>query len=266
MAAHCRPALYSFDKNNVMKKLLLTLAALYAFGLPLIAQKHVPDTALKNTVRINVTPLLITSRAGSFALGYERVLKSHQSVSANIGHLQMPALITTKEGDPVKWINNLRNTGFVASADYRFYFKRNRYTAPDGLYWGPYAAYYYFDNKARVELVKNNLVEASADLQTYFSMATVGLQLGYQFVVGKRWTIDMILIGPGMGFYKLDLKIDADGQITGDEEYYQGVYDALVSIFPAIEQLFKEQDITARGAKSFNGLGYRMVLQVGYRF
>lgn len=249
-----------------MKKLLFIIATFGLLVPGLHAQKFVPDTSHKNTIRINLTPILVTSRLGSFTVGYERVIKPRQSVSANVGHLQLPPVITTNEGDPVKWINNLRNTGFVAAVDYRFYFKRNRYTAPDGLYWGPYAAYYYFDNKARVELVKNNVVEASANLQTYLSMATVGVQLGYQFVLGKRWTIDMILIGPGIGFYSLDIKIDADGQITGDEGYYQGVYDALVSIFPAIEQLFEQQDISARGAKSFNGLGYRMVLQVGYRF
>jgi hypothetical protein len=230
------------------------------------AQKWVPDTSHKNTIRINITPLLVTSKPGSLVFGYERILKEQQSFSLNIGHLQLPTLITTKSGSPVNWISNIRNTGFIAAADYRFYFNRNRYTAPDGLYWGPYIAYYYFDNKSRVELVNTNQINAKADIQTYFSMLNVGVQLGYQFVLGKRWTLDLILIGPGMGFYNLAMNLKADGDIDGDAEYLQGAYDALISIFPAMQQLFEERNIQASGTQSFNGLGYRMVVQVGFRF
>ena len=199
-------------------------------------------------------------------MGYERVIKTRQSISFNLGHLQMPTLITTKQGSPVKWISNLRNTGFVGSLDYRFYFKRNRYTAPDGLYWGPYITYYYFDNKARLELFQNDLAQGSADVQTYLSAAMVGLQIGYQFVIGKRWTIDLIMFGPGMGFYNLNMTLKANSQLEGDPEYLQGVYDALLSLFPGIDRLFEEQKVNVSGASSFNGAGFRYVFQVGFRF
>ena len=224
------------------------------------------DSTMKNTVRINITPMLVTGRLASFTAGYERVITPHQSISANIGHLELPPVITTAAGNPVQWVSSLRNTGFIVSADYRFYFKRNRYAIPDGLYWGPYAAYYYFDKKARAELYLNGQLQATADIQTYFSMATLGLELGYQFVLGKRWTLDLILIGPGVGFYDLNFIIDADANLQGNPEYYQGIYDALISIFPAIGQLFERQEFDTKGAKSFNGLGYRMVIQVGFRF
>jgi hypothetical protein len=199
-------------------------------------------------------------------MGYERVLNKRQSISANIGHLQLPTLITTKEGSPVEWISNLRNTGFVGSLDYRFYFKRNRYAIPDGLYWGPFMTYYYFDNKAAIELFKNDVAQGSAEVQTYLSALMVGVQLGYQFVLGDHWTIDLILLGPGIGFYDLQLGIDADAQLEGDPEYLQGVYDALVSIFPGAERLFEEQVIKENGSSSFNGAGFRYVVQVGFRF
>ncbi len=249
-----------------MKQTVLVLTTLLFLSCSLSAQEAHHDTTFKNTVRINVTPVLITGQLGSFTMGYERVLGKHQTISANIGHLQLPTLITTKDGSPVKWISNLRNTGFIGSLDYRFYFKRNRYAVPDGLYWGPFVTYYYFDNKAGVELFKNDVAQGSAEVQTYLSALMVGVQLGYQFVLGKRWTIDLILLGPGVGFYDLQMGIDADAQLEGDPEYLQGVYDALVSVFPGAEKLFDEQRIDAKGTSSFNGAGFRYVFQVGFRF
>ncbi len=249
-----------------MKQTVLVLSTLFFLSCNLMAQEAHHDTTFKNTVRINVTPILITGQLGSFTVGYERVLNNRQSISANIGHLQLPTLITTPDGSPVEWISNLRNTGFIASLDYRFYFKRNRYAVPDGLYWGPFITYYYFDNKARLELFKNDVAQGSADVQTYLSALMVGVQLGYQFVLGKRWTIDLILLGPGVGFYDLQMGIDADAQLEGDPEYLQGVYDALLSIFPGAERLFEEQIINESGSTSFNGAGFRYVFQVGFRF
>lgn len=248
-----------------MKK-IATLLVLMALVFSTKGQAYKRDSTLKNTVRVNLTPLLITGNWGSATFGYERVLWKRQTVSVNAGHLQLPPIVTTKQGSPVTWINSLRNTGFTGSIDYRFYFKRNKYAAPDGLYWGPFLTYYYIDNKAGLELNQNSVAQGSATVQTYINMTMVGAQLGYQFVLGKHWTIDLVMIGPGVGFYTLQMNLEAEGNLSGDPEYLQGVYDALVSLFPAAEQLFQEQRIDAKGRKSFNGAGFRTVLQVGFRF
>jgi hypothetical protein len=257
----------ALSKYSVMKKAIALILFFIVFLSHTQAQKKVHhDTTFKNTVRINITPVLVTGQIGNLALGYERVVKRRQTFSVNVGYLQLPVLITTGSGNPVQWLGDLNNSGFLASADYRFYFSRNKYAEPDGLYWGPYITNYYFDKKARAELFKNDVAEASADVQTYLNMTMAGLQLGYQFVIWNRWTIDLILFGPGVGFYDLSMRINAGASVSGDEEYLQGVYDALVSLFPAMEQLFDEQEIKESGATRFNGLGYRFVFQIGFRF
>lgn len=230
------------------------------------AQEVYPDTALKNSIRLNLTPLLVTSSAESATLGYERIIGNQQSFSINLGHLSLPALVTTEDGSPVEWISNLRNTGFIASADYRFYFKRNRYFAPDGLYWGPYAAYYYIDKASRINLIENEAIQGTAVVQTYFNMFNVGLQLGYQFVFWDRWTLDLVLLGPGMGFYSGQVSLDPDVQLSDDKEYLQGVFDALKEIYPGAATLIQDQEINSKGDFNFRALGYRMVVQFGYRF
>ena len=243
------------------------LSILFALSWSLSAQEAHHDTTMKNTVRINVTPMLITASGGSFTAGYERVLFKRQTISANLGHLQLPPLITTKEGSPVEWVNSVRNTGMIASLDYRFYFSRNKYAVPDGLYWGPYTTYYYVDNAAEINLIENEVIQGGARVQTYASMLMVGVQLGYQFVLWKRWTLDFIVAGPAVGFYDLKMSIKAEGDINENEaEYLQGVYDAIVTIFPGAATLFEEQEISTSGSTSFNSIGYRYLIQIGFRF
>ena len=244
----------------------LALLVVYLSLNNMRAQEVYPDTGYKNTIRLNLTPLLVTSRAESATIGYERILGNNQSVSANIGHLSLSPLITTKEGSPVEWISSLRNTGFIASADYRFYFKRNRYLAPDGLYWGPYAAYYYIDKAARVNLLDNSVVQAGSDVQTYFSIFHAGIQLGYQFVFWDRWTLDLILAGPGFGFYGGSIIIDPDIQITDDDDYAQAIFDAIKEVFPGASTLLSERKISTTGNFGFRAIGYRMAVQIGFRF
>lgn len=250
----------------MVKSYFIILSFPLLFIQSLSAQEVYPDTSFKNTVRLNITPILVTGRSGSVTVGYERLVGSHQSFSANLGHLSLPSIITTKEGSPVEWINSKRNTGFIVSGDYRFYFNRNRYQAPDGLYWGPYVTYYYMDNLSSVELSKDDIIQGSADIQAYLNMVNVGVQLGYQFVFWDRWTLDLVLIGPGMGFYSGQMTLTPDFQISGDGEYLEGAYDALNSLLPGFGSLIKNKELSTNGKFQFRSLGYRMAVQVGFRF
>ena len=230
------------------------------------SQGNPPDQDLKNTIRLNLTPLLVTSRVQSATIGYERGLKDHQSISVNVGHLSVPSLISTSEDSPVEWVNSNKNSGLILSADYRFYFKRNRYLAPDGLYWGPYAALYTLNNSSQINLRDNGMIQGTAGLDANFSMLHAGIQLGYQFVFWKRWTLDLVLFGPGMGIYSGKLNLDPDIQITGDEEYLQGAFDAIKNLYPAVGSLIENKSLEANGEFSFRSVGYRMAVQIGYRF
>lgn len=248
-----------------MKKVLLLLFA-YSFFFWANAQDSKRDSTLKNTIRINITPILVTTTVNSFTMGYERVLKPHLSISANIGHLQLPPIISLPADAPIEWTNSSKNTGFLASTDLRFYFKRNRYTAPDGLYWGPYATYYKFINKADIHIKNNNAIEGDATLTADLGILMVGAQLGYQFVLGKHWTIDLIFLGPGVGFYNASLNLEGDVSADKESEYVQELYNAIVDKFPGAVTLLQNHEITESGNASFTSLGFRYLVQIGFRF
>jgi hypothetical protein len=107
----------------------------------------------KNIVRFNPTPSGIMGFE-TFVLGYERRIKPHQSLSINIGKLKFKKFIDL--GLSQFGIDNQRKSGgWSIVIDYRRYFKkRNRGFAPDGLYWGP--CYSYYKKKQKMVLSYND--------------------------------------------------------------------------------------------------------------
>ncbi len=248
-------------------KIILMLSACFCFSFVASGQIKVEDhhKPFKNTVRINPMPTLFTANVNSFAVGYERVLTKRISVSSNIGHLQLPKLINTGSDSPIQFGGGKKNTGFIASLDVRFYFiDRNKYAIPDGLYWGPYTTYYLFNNTSDITIKENNVISGQGELNTRFSALMAGVQIGYQFVLGKRWTIDLIFFGPGIGFYKGAVSLSGD--VDGKEEDIEAIYDALIGVFPGAAKLFENQEISKSGKVDFRSLGFRSLVQFGFRF
>ena len=226
------------------------------------AQEARHDTTLKNTVRFNLTPLVING-LGNYVVGYERVLDGRRSFSVNSGLLSLAELRPVSDSASYDWKKVNHNRGFSFAADYRSYFtKRNRFAIPDGLYWGPFSTYYYFDNNTSL------LAPGGYDirLQTYVNMLMIGAELGYQFVFNDRWAVDLILVGPAVGWYKLDMTLTSDVDIGNSSEFYQQFYEALSRMFPALSKLIKDEELRVNGNGSTWGGGFRYVFQVGYRF
>jgi len=248
---------------GAMKRTFLLLALVLALGA--YAQEAHHDTTYKNTIRLNITPMLLND-VGTFVVGYERIIKPNQSFSVNVGRLRLPSLLGSEDstGFLAKDIN--RNEGFSFAADYRFYAtKRNKYAIPDGLYWGPFVTYYYYDNNTTVYL-DNNAYQGNAELQSYMGLLMIGAQLGYQFVIKDRWTIDLILAGPAVGFYSIDMRLKADVALDDDLEVIEDVLDEIFAMFPGLNVLVDEQQLKASGGNTTWGGGFRYVIQVGYRF
>jgi hypothetical protein len=223
----------------------------------------------KNVIRWNLTPTLVLG-TGSWAFGYERVVKPHQSFSTNLGFIQLPQVFKSVL-DSLQITRHNRRRGFSFAADYRFYNKkRNKWNAPDGLYWGPYFTSYYFDTQTDIQIFanSNSYGKIIADSQILFLMA--GVELGYQFTFGKnrRWTCDLILVGPSIRYDNIKLKLGADvqGDIDLNEDYLEGIYDALTTLLPGFGDLLETGEISTSGITSGFGVGYRYVVQIGFRF
>lgn len=225
------------------------------------------DSALfrPNVVRWNITPFLI-SGPDSWVLGYERVIKKNQSISLNLGTMSLPFQRNSRDSSLINFVEG-RNRGFSATADYRFYLgDRNRHDAPNGVYLAPYLGYYYFDMGADFGINTSSGVQ-EVGLDLFMNVLNIGGQIGYQFNFNDRWTVDLILFGPSMSLYSLNLQ--ANGQLSDEvteSEAYQKVVNVLTRIYPGAEEFFDTGSISRKGLNSTWGPGFRYVIQVGYRF
>jgi hypothetical protein len=215
----------------------------------------------KNIVKLEVTSNMIYRNA--IILAYERVTKPNQSFSVTAGYQEFPKI--TSLGSNIKALSNVSKSGLKLGGEYRFYLaKENKYKAPRGVYIGPYVTYHDFNNERTIE-VDNDGVPEQVKLKTSFNILNVGAQLGYQFVLGNRWTIDLIFIGPSLSNYKAKLNLDGTYDFDA-EDIKNEIILALIDKFPLLEEVVDEKEASTSGRLDSWSFGYRYQFLLGYHF
>jgi len=218
----------------------------------------------KNVVRYNLTPHILGFKSTIF--GYERVVKPYQTFSINVGLLSL-GKSGKEENEDFQITKTMSSSGYTIAVDYRFYLKiENKDPAPHGVYIAPYYSLYSFDHKNAFQSISNPSAETRID--TRFNINNIGLELGYQFIIKNRFTVDMVLLGPSYSSYKLDMTFETgfappDGEL---DETLAALRDILFSKYPWMKTLVDEGKINYKGKTTHWGLGFRYVIQVGFRF
>ena len=110
---------------------------------------------------------------------------------------------------------------------------------------------------------------APVDVETETSLRfnTVGFEMGYQFVFWNRLSLDLVLIGPGIATYNLKAAINTDNLSEADKiKFYEKINAALSEKFPGYAWAVDESEFQNKGSTNTTSLGYRYVVQVGFRF
>ncbi len=244
-----------------------TLLLLVFLLNPVVAQEKsdtLPEDYKRNVIKWNLTPFLLWG-SENINLSYERVLEAHRSFSVNAGYFVLPAIIGSY--DSINISSTRKRSGFSVSGDYRFYFKnRNTRRAPDGLFWGPYGSFHHYSFENYFEVVNSSIGHGSLSLDGGISIIGIGVELGYQFVIKERFTIDLIFMGPSVSIYTGKLKIDGDISADGENEYLDAIRDILTSKYPFLDELLNNKEFSTKGAATNFGYGMRYLIQIGYRF
>jgi hypothetical protein len=249
--------------ESVLKTMVIFLLLIGLWGLPCNGQADTVKT-LKNTVLINVSnPLIFGSRYK--VIGYERVIKDYQTASVSIGTFGFPKL---KEfsSDSLGLSEQYHDRGFHISFDYRFYLKNeNKHVAPRGVYVGPYYAFNSFSRDMTWDLNTTNFtgeVITNIDLRANL----VGLQLGYQFILWKRLSIDLILMGPSVWF--LNLKTGFDTSLSSEDEtlMLEKLNEMLKEKFPGSDLVIQGGGFQAKKTTRTSVMGFRYLINLGFRF
>jgi hypothetical protein len=242
-----------------MKKLII-LTFMLGITNMVTAREHPEDSLRRNTIKLEISHAVYPH---SMVLSYERVTKPNQTFCITGGYEEFPSLVNVSSTVRVK--QDLNRSGFRAGTEYRFYLrKENRYAAPHGVYIGPYVSYHSFNNKREIEVDVNDTPER-AELQTNFQILNLGLQLGYQFVINNRWTIDLITIGPSFSNYRASLKMNGD--FTFDKEDVENeIILKLLERFPMLEDILNKEEVSYHGKFDSWSYGWRFQCHIGYHF
>ena len=227
------------------------------------SKKKMPD--FKNVIRYNLSSALFLGFDKSIVFGYERVIRPNQSISVNFGKISMPKIVSI-DTDSFKLNKDVTSSGVNLSIDYRFYLpKENKHLPPHGLYIGPYYSFNRYTRENRWDYARagsNDFVITNSEL----TINTVGFELGYQFVLWKRLTLDLLMVGPGVGFYNFEAKIDNSLDEATKEQLRQGLDQLLTQRFPGLNFVFSDEAISGNGTMNTTSIGYRYLVQVGFNF
>jgi hypothetical protein len=253
-------------KNHFKSSIIKLLTTVFIFLCFTLAGSGQKDTSkvFKNTIRFNLTnPMLFGS---DFALiGYERVIKKHQTASISIGKIGFGSFVGSNF-DSLYVSSQENSKGFNVSVDYRFYLKKeNKYSAPRGVYVGPYYAFNRFSRDLMWDLTDMGYAD-QISTSVNLTANLVGVQMGYQFVLWNRVSIDMILMGPGAWFFKL--KTDFNSTLSPEDEalLLEKLNGLIQDKFPGSDLVIKGGGFEAKKNTSTSTMGFRYMVNLGFRF
>jgi len=240
------------------------------FAYNTFAQKTVKDSTTKtykNIVRYNVTGALLFGIGKYIVVGYERMLSPRTSVSVNLGSAALPKVLAI-ETDSFQTRRESDRTGINASIDYRFYLeKENKFNAPHGLYIGPYYSYNRFEDDQ--QWMRHNSAGSNEILSSStFDIHTFGFELGYQLLLWRRFTLDMVMVGPGLGFYKYKASFtgNVNLSVANKEQLYEALKQRITQRFPGMNFVFSDKNFDADGVIKTSDVGYRYIIHIGFCF
>lgn len=250
--------------------LLVATASLVNFSAKAQLSKDIYDSTFhhRNNIKLNITAWALYENP--FVLSYERSVTKHQTFAITGGLIQFPSFGLLNLSN-TKFESTSNKSGYTIGGEYRFYLAReNKYAAPHGLYIGPYINYYHFNNSRGISFTDSSGNVSSADMGSKISVFNLGLQVGYQFVLWDRMTIDLVLFAPSISRYSADFTYAGTLNESDAGQISQEVIDALKNHFPLLNKLISEGSLNVNGnvnnKVSVWAPGLRYTLFIGYRF
>jgi hypothetical protein len=216
----------------------------------------------KNIIKLNLTSNILYSLP---LIEYERIVKKNQSFSVQVGIVSLP-FGKSSTADSLYFQSDVKKSGYSLTADYRFYLaSENKDPAPHGVYIGPYFGYYQFDNERTMRIGSS---PSPIVLNSKIQVVSIGVQLGYQFVLGKqkRWTLDCIVVGPSLTNYNANLKLTGNVDPAKIDEALKKILDGVANRFPIVGDLLKERTADFKGSADSWTAGFRYSMHLGFRF
>jgi hypothetical protein len=197
-------------------------------------------------------------------------LSKYRTFSITAGVLKFPSL-GLLDLQNLGFRDEKNSSGFTLGGDYRFYLqKENKYMAPHGIYLGPYVNYFSFSNGRNAIYTDSSGAQSNITLTTKLSLLNIGIELGYQFVLWDRLTIDFTIIAPSITSYVAYLNLGGNIDDAHKGQINQEILQAIINHFPALNKLISDKSISFSGTANSRSAvwapGLKFSLFLGYRF
>jgi hypothetical protein len=249
-----------------MKKILLFLTSAFIISSCLHAQENNSKNSIdfKPSFAVKWNPASLV--AGKIGLSGEYNFRKKRSITFGIG---IPAETTHKID--LDSSRNVTTKTFSAMAGYRMYLGRKTMS---GLYFEPYVKYVKNDASTDVTITVG-LSDETFALTSQYSGIGVGGQLGVQFIIAKRVSLDLFFLGveANSSSHKMkavELNPDPTPWTSGEKmDIENNLHDAVKDV-PIIGNKIKfnaDQD-THTVTSDFSGFipGLRFGASIGLRF
>jgi hypothetical protein len=168
---------------NTMKRTTALILSLFICAL-LSAQVHRPETAPNITIKWAPTALIL----GNINMQAEYSFETNHSLTANIGIPTAAHHSFTYEDSKADF--NMKATSFLGG--YRTYLSKKHLS---GFYLEPYFKYVHQMSEGLGNGTLS-LQPVTFDFTNDYNGMGIGLQLGTQFIIRKRFVIDLFFLGP----------------------------------------------------------------------
>ncbi len=261
---NCRPKPLSLNFYTFLIWPFLFTASYHAYA----QQKdtvHKEDKKLSNVVELSTTSWLLYP--AGLHMTYSRVLNKRQSINIFGGYNEFPVNINPNIAS-TSISHPKSNTGYSIGVAYRFYLeKENKYNAPRGVYFAPYVSYFHFNSDRGLIYTDSSFAQtAILNFQIYF--LNVGGEIGYQFVIWKRFVIDAELIGPSFTYYYFQAGLNKQISGMNENETLQSIIEALKAKLPLLGNWSNSDFTNSSGSVSqrLPAFGFRYSINIGFTF
>lgn len=178
------------------------IAIFVFFQLSVVAVFAQPVSEKKESIiKVNVPALAFKN----ISLQYERKVNKKQSFALSVryrptGSLPFQSLVKKAVDDTLIRIDLTRIGNLGITPEYRFYLSKKG--AMQGFYLAPFVSFNHYSGNVPVnyyDYVNNVIIDKTATFSGSVNTYTAGLQLGAQWQLSNKFSLDWWIIGPNYG-------------------------------------------------------------------
>lgn len=241
-----------------MKKLLSSVIILCTV-LNINGQNLDEENISKNEIGLEISDLI----NGAYQLKYERLLGEHFSISLGLAYKGDNGLIRLSglDTEQIK-TGDIAYSGLKIIPEFRYYLNKTKQYSKDGFYLGAFLKYTNYQSDLNGTYINDALESFIIEFDADIRVTSIGFMVGYKLPLSKRFSIDFLIAGPGVGFYKFSFVNKKDLP----DEFYEDFNKALenYSLFDLLDGDFRFK--SADKNTKFTLPSFRYGISLGYSF